>query len=322
MWKQKGRVGVCLRSLREHPKKSLCTIIVIWCCSLSIVFARVTTIRPFAGLVADPSEMVTVKKSGFKPHPLLSAGPRRNRTTVHSDRGMWFVTYGNTPRYDAARARIIKQALHTGWFDYIEPYTQQNLSIEFQKEFADILSMKKGGGYWIWRFDVLRDVMSKMHEGDVLVFADAGCQINQNGSAKFHEYVELLVQSPYQMLGYQMTYKEHQYTTEAIFSAFSVPSEYDEIRKTGQIAATSQMIQKGRRSEEWLSYIFEVLRKDPNIITDRYNNESRELRDDFRDNRHDQSLQSVSRKIKGFVSVPRPKAVPEDPIWWSRMRGQ
>ena len=170
---------------------------------------------------------------------------------------------------------------------------------------------------------MLQDVLSKMEDGDIVTFADSGCQINQNGAHKFHEYVEMLIHSPYEMLGFQASHCELCLTTEAIFSAFNVSSENDEIRNTPQIAATSQMIQKGRRSEEWLSYILEVLRKDPYIITDRYNGETKELREDFRDNRHDQSVMSISRKIKGFVSVSYPKTGnQEDPIWFSRLRTQ
>ena len=252
----------------------------------------------------------------------LSAGPRHERTAIHSDIGMWFVTYGDTPKYDAARTRITKKALHAGWFDHVEGYTQHNLSTEFRDEFADILSMERGGGYWIWRFYVLQDVMGKMEDGDILTFADSGCQINQHGAAKFHEYVDMLIQSPYEMLGFQLNCcPENSWTTEAIFSAFNVSSG-DEIRNTKQIAATSQMIQKGRRSEEWLSYVFEVLRKDPYIITDRYNGQTKKLNDDFFDNRHDQSVQSVSRKIKGVVLVPNPHQKPWEPIWWSRMRSK
>ena len=95
--------------------------------------------------------------------PVLE-GPLRDRTAIHSDIGMWFVTYGDAPRYDAATARVSKQAARTGWFDHIEVFTQHNLSRAFRDEFADILAMERGGGYWLWRFYVLQDVMSRFRE--------------------------------------------------------------------------------------------------------------------------------------------------------------
>ena len=155
-----------------------------------------------------------------------------------------------------------------------------------------------------------------------MTFADAGCQINHRGAVRFHEYIELLIQSPHQVIGFQGENRESVWTTEAVFSAFNVSADDGRIRKTGQIAAGSLMLEKGRRSEEWLSFIFRVLRKDPFIITDRYNEQTARLRPDFKENRHDQSVMSVSRKIKGFQSVPAPKACQREPIWYSKMRSK
>ena len=247
---------------------------------------------------------------------------------------LWFVTYGDTPSYDAARNRIAVSAANTGWFEHIEQYTQHDLSAEFRDEFGEILSIKEGGGNYIWRFEVLKKVMAKMRENDILAFIDSGCVINRKGAARFHEYVELLKQSPHQLLGWQMMnhtryepktgfFKEEHWTSDAIFEAFGV-SERNDIRKSGQTAGGAILVQKGRLSEEWLSKIFEVLRKDPWIITHRYDNATKAERRFFT-NCHDQSIQSVARKIKGFVSVPsnglnQDQTPPEEPFWWVRSR--
>ena len=44
------------------------------------------------------------------------------------------------------------------------------------------------------------------------------------------------------------------------------------------------------------------IRKDPLIITDHYNKNQRQC---FKDNRHDQSILSVARKIHGSIIIPR-----------------
>lgn len=246
-----------------------------------------------------------------------------NNNPEQTDIELWFVTYGDTPFYDKARTRITKSAMNTGWFHHIDAYTQHNLTAEFRNEFGDILKQKRGGGYWIWRFDVLQDVMAKMRDGDILVFLDAGCRINKNGTAAFDEYVEMLKQSPHQMLAFQLQEKpERVWTTDKVFAAFDVSSS-DEIRNTEQMAATYLMIQKGRLSEEWLSYILQVLRSDPWIITDRYNGDTKRTRSDFKDNRHDQSLMSVSRKIKGTaVTLLYRDGNQSTPFWDSRWKSK
>ena len=144
----------------------------------------------------------------------------------------------------------------------------------------------------------------------------------KDASARFHEYVHLLWDSEHELLGFQTSHKEEEWTTDRIFAAFNV-TDSSEIRHSGQFTGGIQMIQKGRKSEEWLSFIMETLRRDPWIITDRYNAETKDIRPSFRGNRHDQSIQSVARKIKGFVSVTYWGAEPTEPIQavrWKVMR--
>ena len=58
-------------------------------------------------------------------------------------------------------------------------------------------------------------------------------------------------------------------------------------------------MQKGPHLRSWLKIIKDILLQDPWLITDKYNDETKALTPDFNDNRHDQSLSSLSRKIHG-----------------------
>ena len=64
------------------------------------------------------------------------------------------------------------------------------------------------------------------------------------------------------------------------------------------------IMQKGPHLRTWLDMCHAVLQSDPWLITDRYNEDAAEIDSAFVDNRHDQSIMSVSRKIieyKWFV---------------------
>ena len=50
-----------------------------------------------------------------------------------------------------------------------------------------------------------------------------------------------------------------------------------------------------------------ILKDDCYLFTDKYNKETK--RPDFIDNRHDQSIMSVTKKIKGSIIL-------EDETWW------
>ncbi|KAK1738937.1 hypothetical protein QTG54_010253 [Skeletonema marinoi] len=140
-----------------------------------------------------------------------------------------------------------------------------------------------------------------MKEGDFLVYLDAGSQVNKGGEERFREYLKIVNESEYDMLcfEYRKTFNhEYKWTTENVFNAFNVSME-DPIRRTGQIEGGTLLMQKGPHLRSWLKIIQDALLQDPWIITDKYNHETELLTPDFRDNRHDQSISSVSRKIHG-----------------------
>ena len=92
---------------------------------------------------------------------------------------LWFVTYGTVPSYNAPLSRILFEAKETQWFDHLRGCTQHHLPSSFMLEFGDIMRQSKGGGYWIWRFPLLEMTLRQMRDGDILVFADAGCHLNK-----------------------------------------------------------------------------------------------------------------------------------------------
>jgi hypothetical protein len=63
----------------------------------------------------------------------------------------------------------------------------------------------------------------------------------------------------------------------------------------------------------------EILERDPWLFTDKYNEEAKRLHPEFIDNRHDQSILSVSRKMIGSVVIPD-ETYPNYPFWASRSR--
>jgi len=141
-----------------------------------------------------------------------------------------------------------------------------------------------------------------MNEGDFLVYLDAGSGVNKGGEKRFREYLKIVNESQYDMLCFQLPMAEYKWTTQRTFRAFNVSTE-DPIRLSGQIEGGTLLMQKGPHLRSWLKIIQDALLQDPWIITDKYNGEEKALNRGFKDNRHDQSISSVSRKIHGCENV-------------------
>lgn len=210
-----------------------------------------------------------------------------------------FISYGDK-KYKVAKKRIFNQAINTGWFHSVKCYGKEDLTSNFVKEFEKILSMKRGGGYWIWKFDIIINRLQEINNGDFLIYADSGCSINLNGKNRFNEYIEIIKNNKFKIISFQLTHQERIWTTKEIFNSFNIPENH-EIETSNQLMATVMIMQKCDAVINIFKDCLEKIRKDHLLITDDYNSKQKQY---FKDNRHDQSIFSVARKVHGTIILP------------------
>jgi len=88
-----------------------------------------------------------------------------------------FISYADdNMRYSLKR--IGKQAKKTGLFNEIILYTPDMLP-SYVKE-SPLMAYSRGGGYWVWKPAIIWETLQKYEEGDIVVYADAGCSLNKN----------------------------------------------------------------------------------------------------------------------------------------------
>ena len=85
-----------------------------------------------------------------------------------------FITYGDTS-FEAAKERIVEEAKRTGVFDIVRAFGREDLSEELLN--SDIIKVRRGGGLWSWKPDILLTTMQQCQDGDLLVYCDAGCTL-------------------------------------------------------------------------------------------------------------------------------------------------
>lgn len=98
------------------------------------------------------------------------------------DARVTLVTVGlGSARWKAAAWRLARQARATGWFDKVTAYDSESLVQEHPKFWADhgdfVKANPRGYGYWLWRPFLIREALTS-GSADVVVFLDAGCEIN------------------------------------------------------------------------------------------------------------------------------------------------
>lgn len=80
-------------------------------------------------------------------------------------------------RHDCCIGSAMKNCL-TGTgiagFDTCKTFIMDDLDPEFRRNHSEILTQKRGAGYWLWKPYVIYRSLLSMREGDILMYADAG----------------------------------------------------------------------------------------------------------------------------------------------------
>ena len=222
-------------------------------------------------------------------------------------RKIHFITYANDV-FKQAKQRLLMEAHEFGEFTTINGYGPEHISAEYQTKHKDILDMKRGGGYWIWRPHILRKALDNIKDNEYLVYLDAGCKLNLYGKKRFYEYFDLLDNSPYGILSFQMSGKnglgslqtERMWTTKEIFNMIDIDmnSQYAE---EGQYLGGVLIMKKTQHLMNYISEFEKIIDTNSLLCTDFYNNT--EQCKDFTENRHEQSVSSLLRKTMGSVVI-------------------
>jgi len=202
------------------------------------------------------------------------------------------ITYG-VKRFEKSKKRLRKEALETKWFDSVTAYGLEDLDDSFKTHFKDILNKPRGAGYWIWKSHIINKKLKEISENDLLVYLDAGCTINKLGKKRFEEYVDILNNSEEGIISFQLGHTEKVWTTREIFEHFNVDAN-GKVANGNQLVGGVLIMKKNKNLINMIDAEIEAFHANPLLFTDHYNGNQASY---FKDNRHDQSVFSVIRKI-------------------------
>ena len=99
----------------------------------------------------------------------------------------YFITYADSS-FVEAKERILQEAERSHVFDDIIAYSPENLSPQLRT--SSLMKIRRGGGLWSWKPDVILSTMNQCEDGDIIVYADAGCTIEK--SKEWQKYFDIL----------------------------------------------------------------------------------------------------------------------------------
>lgn len=201
----------------------------------------------------------------------------------------YFINYA-TEEFKNSQNLGLSSASNFGFFT--KGYNQRDLDSKFIIENINILSRKRGAGYWLWKPYIILDMLSKINNGDFLVYMDSGANFIGDPERYLSDLDDKGV------LSFSMVQKTSKWTKGDCFYEINKEKDY-EFSEKNQLLATYIFFKKCNFCVDFVKDWLELCKKE-NLITDDPNIHMENL-EDFIDHRHDQSIFSLlgyNREVK------------------------
>ena len=106
------------------------------------------------------------------------------------------ISFGaGSPGISKALNRVQKQGDVFPLIDEVRVFTELDLDEDYMTSFGKLLSDNPTGyGLWSWKSHLIDLELARLREGDVLIYVDAGVEINKRGASRFSYYLDHLAQ--------------------------------------------------------------------------------------------------------------------------------
>lgn len=225
-------------------------------------------------------------------------------------------------RWINALARLRAECNACGFIDAFHQYLYDDLKSDtaFWEKHGDFITNNpRGRGYWIWKPHIMLHSLSIMQDGDILVYADAGCSIKASGAGRFQKYLEILRTDKHGILAFSSEHPMHKWTKMDTIKALGGES----IMSMNGVIGTAIIIRKCATSvriiEKWMELCsrYELVDDSPSVAANY---------PDYIEHRHDQAILSLLLRGMGcYVTLDNetwtyPAWDARMPIWASRAR--
>jgi hypothetical protein len=177
---------------------------------------------------------------------------------------------------------------------------------DLRQRHPEIMSQKRGAGYWLWKPSIILDALKSCDDGTVVLYTDAAMHMVADPSpmlrlalsfpAMLFELIFLVPKGP-------ISFPMSAWTKRDCFVLLG--ADTPPFYRMQQLMGGIQIY---RNSSEVRSFLEEVIAvaPDPRILTDQPNTQGLENLPDFRDHRHDQAILTIVAARHGLPHFPDP----------------
>lgn len=194
-------------------------------------------------------------------------------------------------------------------FNVVYQMSRGDINANFIEQNKEIMSSKRGVGYWLWKPYFINKILTDMSSDDIVFYADSGSVFVRRMEPIF----DRLANDPIGVIGFKLAggHIERKYTKRDVINHMNM--NLAEHTETPQRMA-SFMCFRGTDSAKQLAKEYLDLCCIPHLINDSPNTDGW-IEPDFVDHRHDQSVWSLLTKKHNITILP-------DPTQWGVHHGE
>jgi hypothetical protein len=195
---------------------------------------------------------------------------------------VYMISYAKGEVYERNQNCLAASAVNRG-IDTIISYRKQHINEQFYQKNKNILDMRRGAGYWLWKPHLMLETLKTMAPNDILIYVDAGIYLK----GSIEPVLKIFDDSTIDILLFSNKHKNRPHIKRDTYDIMEVDYEH---QNDTHIDASVIAIRKTPHScdfiEKWLHYccIEQALTDAPS--------KAEEFKK-FVDHRHDQAILSL-----------------------------
>lgn len=185
-------------------------------------------------------------------------------------------------------------------FNVVYQMSRNEISHVFIEQNKEIMSSKRGVGYWLWKPYFIKRILNTLSENDILFYADSGSVFIRRMEPIF----QAVTSDPRGIIAFRLAGRhiEKEYTKRDLLKYMDMTAP--EYSNTPQRMASFMCFRGTDEAKRIVSHYLETA-TNPHFVTDTPNKDGWQ-EPNFKGHRHDQSIWSLLTKKHDITILPDP----------------
>lgn len=193
----------------------------------------------------------------------------------------WLISYASNGATYFANQNFSTQSAINKCIDFVKPYNNKHIDKDFLLKNIDIMQLKRGAGYWLWKPYIILKTLNEVPDGDIVLYLDSGAYVIEQLDKLFNSF------NNKDIIVFENFHPNRKYVKRYLLQKMNMDNE--QVRNTTHLQAGFIAIKNSKVARDIIAEWLEVA-QDKDALTD---SQSDNEYPQFIEHRHDQAILSL-----------------------------